>query len=402
MLLFVLGCAHPVPPPLPVPEPEPPRPEVLVDPATVGLDPAALDALIDGASASRSDALHVEVHGTVVVDFPPAREQRRIELMSVTKSVAALAVGFLLAEGHVATLDQPLDRWFPELEGRGITVRHLLAHTTGLADPPDTGAIYDAGDMVAYALAAEQTAPPGVVWDYNNTASNLVPELVRRASGEPIDTYLQARLFTPLHIPVPTWQTDTAGHLQGMAGLSLRADELARIGRMLSDHGRFEGHRVLSEGFVRELVSPAANAGYGLQWWTVLADRQCVITDGLIDTWRAMGVDEDFLNRIAPLVGRPVPDHDAFFAMVSTALDGDMDRWNRTTWESGRPDCEPVGTPIGFRGDGYLGQAVVVLPDAGLVAVRQIAWREDLERSDTFHEFTEEVVALVTDTSGRP
>ena len=115
-----------------------------------------------------------------------------------------------------------------------------------------------------------------------------------------------------------------------MAGLSLRADELARIGRMLADHGRFEGHRVLSEGFVRELVSPSANAGYGLQWWTILAD---------------------------------------------------------------------VGTPIGFRGDGYLGQAVVVLPEAGLVAVRQLAWREDGEPSDSFRDFRDRVVALQRPTT---
>jgi len=100
---------------------------------------------------------------------------------------------------------------FPLRKPRGTiafdTLRHILSHTSGLQNVPDTRVeIYPSPDFVQLALAAELKYPPGAKFEYNNKAVNLLAGVVERASGKKHDEFMRDEVFTPLGIREFSWQ----------------------------------------------------------------------------------------------------------------------------------------------------------------------------------------------------
>jgi len=176
------------------------------------LSQAALDALVTRAGELDTDALVVMKDGRVVVEKWYRGAPHRIESMSVTKSVVALAVGRLLQTGKLKSVDERVSRWYPEWRQgrkRGITIRHLLTQTSGLQADRKTGTeIYGNPDFVQLALCAELSADPGTRFFYNNKATNLLAGLVQRISGQRLDLYLRNEVFAPLGISDVSWELD--------------------------------------------------------------------------------------------------------------------------------------------------------------------------------------------------
>lgn len=376
------------------------------------VDPAALERLLERARASESDAVVLVVDGETVGHWRFERPDGPIEAMSVTKSIVALAFGRLLADGRLASLDEPVQRWFPEWkQGRkaAITIRHLLAQRSGLQDVPNTGVeIYPALDFVQLALCAELVEEPGSTFRYNNKAYNLLPGVVERIAGVPIDELLGAEVFAPLGITEWSWARDSAGNSHGMAGLQIRPADLAKLGQLMLDRGTWNGGRILPESFVDEVTRDHAHpatperAGtvaelwgrsYGLGWWGIDVEH-FGITERLLADWRASGAPDDFLAKMTTLVGERGPDLPSRAAVLA----GGEERWAALTWQADRPDFDLVErTPLGYGADGYLGQHLVVLPEHRLVAVRMRRAPRELPtgRVDAMADFRELVLALV-------
>lgn len=222
---------------------------------------ALLDRVVLAAEDARSDALVVVVDGEIVVArwFGGPRVPRTLQ--SITKPVSSLALAWLIEEGAVAGLDAPLSTWFPELDGEGLdsgpTLRQVLAHTSGL-DAGETQELNEAPDQVAYARAATQVDRPGRTVDYNNRAMQLVSGIVREASGEDTATYLGRRLFEPLGITSVRWGRDAAGNAPTYGGISMDALDLAIIGQVVADGGRWQGEQLVPEAWLSELLDPEA------------------------------------------------------------------------------------------------------------------------------------------------
>lgn len=307
-------------------------------PARDRVDPAALDRLLRAAEAANSDAL-VILHDGERVGAWYARGQRRpIEAMSATKSIVNLAVGRLVTEGRLESIDAPVHAFFPEwAEGpkAEVTIRHLLNHTSGLAADRTTEAIYASDDFVRHALDSDLASPPGTEIFYNNSATNLLAGVVGRAAGQPLDEYLRDGLFADLGITEFSWTRDRAGNPHGMSGLQILPEDLARLGQLVLDRGRFDGRQLIAEDWFAESLRPGSglSRGVGLLWWLI----------------RDPG-----------------------------------------------PDGEPGGGPVvGYRADGYLGQYVVIYPAERLVGVRMVASSPAYDpETDGFREFQEMVRAL--------
>ncbi len=145
------------------------------DIAKSGVDRRALDELVRIATDEHSSALLVLVDGKIGLEkYREDDEQSPILAMSGSKSVAALAVGMLIAEGKLS-LDTRVSALLPEWKSQGdkakITIRHLLSHTSGL-DP--SRADFKNGETIrAHASAAKLYAPPGSRFQYNNGAVDL-------------------------------------------------------------------------------------------------------------------------------------------------------------------------------------------------------------------------------------
>lgn len=239
------------------------------DAASAGVSANALAKLDADAERLHSDALVILKDGHLLLDRRYTPEANApIELMSITKSIAALAVAMLLEDGTLPALDVPLTRYFPEWkqgQKQKITLAHVLTHTSGIQADDDVSEIWQSPDFVQLALTAELTTPPGGVFHYNNKAANLVAEVVQRASGERLDRLLARRLFAPLGIERYEWLRDPQGHALVQSGLKLRAMDLARIGELL----RMGGGGIVSARRIGELTrrSTPLNAHHGLFFW---------------------------------------------------------------------------------------------------------------------------------------
>jgi CubicO group peptidase (beta-lactamase class C family) len=370
----------------------------------------ALDAQLEkiGRTArdSRTDALLILRDGEVLLERHADGDRSPIELMSATKSVVALGIGLLIADGHLESIDTPVHRFYPEwAQGlkRDITVRMLLDHTSGLQNHPNAGAeIEPAPDAVQLALAADLDAIPGEKFVYNNKATNLLSGVIAKASGEPMDAYLKRRLFDPLGIEPGPWHRDPAGNPWGMAGLPLTATDAARLGQLLLDDGVApDGTRLLPQGFAAALFAPSARSEQvGLLWWRAPAWETYEWLPDASERLLAKSVPANVVDALQVLAVRRFDSRDAMLEAVATALGPD---WNEVfgreirqrgfvlgdLFDNGR------GPVVAYRADGYLGQYIVVVPEKRLVAVRQIRRRDD-HRSpqDNYSTFSNDVIAL--------
>ncbi len=352
--------------------PDPPR----LKPATpeeVGIAPDALARLVARAEASGSDALIVLKNGKLVVENYFGKDQAPIELMSVTKSIAGLAIGKLISLGVIPSVDQPVHHYHPEWrqgQKREITLRHLMNHTSGLQTHPRANQeIYPAPDFVRLALTAELSSAPGEVFLYNNKAVALLASIVAKAAGEPLDRFVERTIFRPLAITDYRWLRDRAGNPHVLAGLSLRAIDLARIGQMLLDQGRAGGQQILNAEWVKDATRRPCGqvAACGLLWWLHHAWRKSTLDDELIARWREAGATPAMLSAAEKLKGK-VLDHPVYrktlLKLLGKATTVKLDAMNV-------PIRSVVTGPlVAFNANGWLGQYLVVVPEHRIVAVR--------------------------------
>ncbi|MBZ4416303.1 serine hydrolase [Myxococcus sp. RHSTA-1-4] len=371
-------------------------------PAEAGLSEPALAELVKAAEDSGSSALVLLRHGKLVGEWYFGGETRRIESMSATKAVVALAIGLLIDDGKIPSADTPVSAFFPEWkEGlkAKVTLRHLLSHTSGLAAQRTAKDIYQSKDFVRYALEADIVEEPGTRFFYNNKATNLLAGVVERASGEKMDVYLKRRLFAPLGIRDVVWQKDPSGNPLGMSGLRLHPVDFAKVGQLLLQKGEWQGRRVLSESWIRECTaSPAQeyDATSGLLWWRVYEQTFRVVGREMVEEARLNGMPEESLARLADLVGRPIPSKD-LLRTLSERLGG-MEGVAALIQKSGRAQfrTQVVGPSRGYAAKGQSGQVLMVLPEQGLVAVRMAVPKGRVpEHVLEFPRFTELVLKLV-------
>jgi CubicO group peptidase (beta-lactamase class C family) len=230
------------------------------DAETLGMDGAELNALVREASKNDTDALVVLRDGKVVVERTFGRPPGPIHVMSVTKFVAAFAVAMLLEDKKIASIDEPLSKWFPEwTNGRRVkvTLRHVLTHTSGIQHEETAERLNEAEDKVAYVRARSVTSEPGAQYSYNNDAVALLSGVLGAAAGRPVDDYLKERLFAPLGVKEAPWDRDTAGNTITYAQLSLSARDLARVGQLVVDGGTYGAKKLLAQDSIAHLSTPA-------------------------------------------------------------------------------------------------------------------------------------------------
>ncbi|MCE9673211.1 beta-lactamase family protein [Myxococcus stipitatus] len=370
-----------------------------------GLSEPALAALVKAAEEAGSAGLVLLRHGRLVGEWYFGGESHRIETMSATKGVVALAIGLLIDEGRIPSADTPVSRFFPEWrEGLAakVTVRHLLNHTSGLDAQRSAQDIYDARDFVRHALESRVTEEPGSRFFYNNNAVNLLSGIVERASGEKLDAYLERRLFAPLGIRDFRWDKDPAGNAVGMAGLQLHPVDFAKVGQLMLQKGVWAGQRILSEAWVRECTmaaQPHAPSG-GLLWWLVYEQRPTMtLVQPMLDEARANGVPEQTLAKLADLVGRPMV-QDVLARALVERLGSEKaltDFESKVLRASYRMTME--GPPEGFAAMGTGGQTVLVFPEYDLVVARMADLDERVApRAMAFPSLVTRVLDLVRPT----
>lgn len=363
----------------------------------------ALSALVKAAAASHSDALVVLKDGQLLGEWYFGKPVGPIEAMSATKSVVGLAVGALLAEGKIKSLDEPVCTFYPEWkQGRKqtVTLRHLLTHTSGLQNVPRTDVeIYPSPDFVQLALAAELSDAPGAAFSYNNKALNLLAGVVQKASGQRLDVYLREGLFRQLGIVDFAWTLDPAGNPHGMSGCQIRPADLAKLGQLMLQQGRWNGRQLLTPEFVAASVqtSQPLYPAYGLLWWLVPASTAYLVGPAQISQLEAARVAPEFVAKARGLQGS-YPNTAAYNTALERAFGPNYQRAvSEALGGVGVSLAQKTYGPfVGYSARGYLGQYLVVYPQHGLVAVRMARASDAYQEStDGFADFEQAVARLV-------
>jgi D-alanyl-D-alanine carboxypeptidase len=159
----------------------------------------------------------------------------RFRVASITKTFVAAVVLQLVTEGKLG-LDDPVERWLPGLvpNGRSITIRELLNHTSGLfnyfedkafvrAVLAHPGRTWPPRKLVAFATARPPLFPPGRDWSYSNTNYILLGLVVEAVSRTTLEQQLRQRLFLPLELTATSFPTGTrieGAHADGYIGFA--------------------------------------------------------------------------------------------------------------------------------------------------------------------------------------
>jgi CubicO group peptidase (beta-lactamase class C family) len=258
-------------------------------PSAQQVDPSALLALLDKLERHPDVELHslmVVRHGHVVAEgwWAPYSSEHRQLLYSLSKSFTSTAAAFARAEG-LLDLDDTLLSHFPELDdeiadprSRAIKLRHVAAMASGhTRDTFDEAMERDPDEPVRGFLLTPPETEPGTVFAYNQPCTYSLASVVQRKAGMPLTEYLRPRLFDPLGIESVGWHSWPPGREVGFTGLHARTEDVAKLGQLYLQRGRWGGQQLIDEEWVAmatsmqvdnpDQASPDWRQGYGFQFW---------------------------------------------------------------------------------------------------------------------------------------
>lgn len=176
-------------------------------------------------------------------------------LFSLSKSFTSIAVGIARDYGYLNLQDKVIAFFPSKLPNRissnlaKMTIHHLLSMNAGHHD--NIYSIVAAEqDWVKTFLALEVEHEPGSYYRYSTHSTYMLSAIIEQATGQSLVDFLMPKLFEPLGIPRPSWETCPMGTAAGGMGLSLSTESIAKFGQMLLNQGMYEGRRIVSESYI--------------------------------------------------------------------------------------------------------------------------------------------------------
>ena len=278
-------------------------------PEEAGIDPGILCPLGEALPASPEMNIHAVVvvrNGRLVYEFYGSGEDNRWgepigrtqftagtlhDVRSISKSVVSLLVGIAIDRQQISGIDTPIFSYFAtfgELRTAGkdrITLGHLLTMTSGLAwdesdyDRADNSfnEMLGATDPYRFVLERPLQAEPGTRWNYSGGDTQLLAGVLQRSTGRWLIEFARSELFEPLGIKQFEWAKMAAnGEAAAGSGLRLRPRDIAKIGQLVLNRGRWNDHQIVPENWIEVStrthisgIDPNVKTlGYGYQWWT--------------------------------------------------------------------------------------------------------------------------------------
>jgi CubicO group peptidase (beta-lactamase class C family) len=259
-------------------------------PSEVGVDGGTLAGMLRYLSGNPGvEAVVIVRRGRVVLEahVPPSRPGQAQALDTCTQSVTSLLTGIALRDKAIESLDRPVIEFFPgrrtadrDSPWKAITLRHLLTMQGGLDwddthEAPSTHEMEQSADPVQYVLDRAVNMEPGSAFRYSNGAAHLAGAILQARTGKTLGAYAQEKLFGPLGITRFSWSEGPGGLSWGSSGITLSAEDLAKLGQLLLQKGEWEGKQIIPAEWISESTrkwaetstADASDQGYGYLWW---------------------------------------------------------------------------------------------------------------------------------------
>ncbi len=201
------------------------------------------------------------------------RDDSFIPSFSVVKSVVAALVGIAVEEGTMGSVHDPITKYLPELSNQGydpITLEHLLNMRSGLKFKESYGSpfakmpkFYYGRHLKRYVKHVKVQHPPGQEYDYQSINTLLLSLALEKASGMPVNEYLETKMWMPLGMESDaTWSVDSKKDMtvKSFCCLNAVARDYARFGRLYLKKGNWNGKQVLPEEWVNTTLNAVNNS----------------------------------------------------------------------------------------------------------------------------------------------
>jgi CubicO group peptidase (beta-lactamase class C family) len=228
-------------------------------------------------------SLLVSHHGRLVFEHyaPPYGPTRLANVKSASKSIISTLVGIAIEQDLIGGLDEPIVRWFPELDReadprkRSITIGDLVTMRAGLASTSggNYGAWVNSRNWVQSALARPMVASPGTSMEYSTGTSHILSAILTKATGRSTRQYANEVLGTPLGFSFANWLRDPQGVYFGGNEMQMTPRQMVAIGELYLNHGRAGGQQVVPAEWVDRSCVPVTRSRfdrtreYGFGWW---------------------------------------------------------------------------------------------------------------------------------------
>ncbi len=284
------------------------------------LEEQEMDAeLIGQASWEIQNGDFEEVHGLLIVRHGKLVfeeyywEEHDVDFLhnlnSITKSIASAAIGIAVDQGLITDAHQKVVDFFPEHaelinldpKKREIELWHLLTMSAGFEwiagvgfeTFSDSYAMMHSEDEIRFVLEKPIATDPGAEFFYNGGLTMMLDGIIRKVSGMGTDEFAQEFLFDPLGITFVNWKSYSEKYTSVDGGLQMRARDLAKIGQLYLNNGKWGNQQILSEDWINSSVTPwiqvDADYYYGFQWWLEPLRNIPGINSELDDIWLASG-----------------------------------------------------------------------------------------------------------------
>ena len=250
-------------------------------PESQGISSDLFAALLRELDASKDTEMHHFMalrHGKVICEcnFAPYPKGMWHITHSMCKSITGMAIGMLIEEEKLK-LDENIYDIFPDhinafskIFRPVITVENLLTMTSSVTF--NESGIVSGNDWLGSFLNASVNGKPGTEFQYNSLNTYVLSAIVTKRTGETLTEYLTPRLFGPLGITKYYWETCPKGITKGGWGLFLCAEDMAKLGQLYLQRGKWNGQQLVSEYWIeistaRHLKTQNDTYGYGYQLW---------------------------------------------------------------------------------------------------------------------------------------
>lgn len=277
-------------------------------PESQGISSAAIEEFVSAVD-EKITSMHSFMlirHGQVVAEcyWAPYHSDLPHMLYSLSKSFTSTAVGFAIAEGKLQ-LDDPVISFFPDDLPQEISenlkkmrVRDLLSMSCGHENETS----YPDETWVKSFLAHPVPFEPGTHFRYNTPGTYMLSAIVQKVTGQTVLDYLKPRLFEPLGIENPYWETSPQGISKGGTGLFVRTEDIAKFGQLYLQKGNWNGEQLLPQEWVETATSkkisngdPSKQSdwsqGYCFQFWR--CQHNCFRGDGAHGQFCVVMPDQD-------------------------------------------------------------------------------------------------------------